>query len=462
MTAEGTKIGEYKDNQEFNSAVSNEAEAEKLQATKLGSVSEFEKSLIEDSSETAVEDAPATETEKSESTPISKAPETEITSMEEYFQEEIQNPIADYNEGDIVRGVVRSVEKSGVLVDINYKSDGFIFNNEIAEDDDLEEGSEVLVFIESLESKEGYTILSRKKALIEETWNHIVDLSKNKETVKVKVVSQVQGGLVVSYKGVRGFIPASQIIKEKDENFDKFIGQALESVVLQADRRRKKVIFSQKQAVVKLQKDQSSKVLETLDVGQIKEGVVTSIKDFGVFVDIEGVEGLVHISELSWSRVGHPSDIVNIGQTVKVFVLGVDKENQRISLGMKQLEPDPWVEVSNKYSIGQVVNGVITRVAPFGAFIRVENDLEGLIHISELSFNHIKSVEEVVKSGDKVEARIIKLIPEEQKIGLSLKGVNEGEGSSEDTYSDSQTEETVSEANDAETESLENNEEVVA
>lgn len=421
---EGTKIGEFKENQEFNSAASTEAESKTLKATKLGGVSEFEKSLLSDDSG---------QTSRSSSSDVN---------MEAFFQDEIETPIADYNEGDIVRGVVRTIEKSGVLVDISYKSDGYMFNNELAEDEDLVEGQEVLVYIESLESKEGYTILSRKKALVEETWNHIIDLIKSKEPVKIKVVSQVQGGLVVSYMGVRGFIPASQVSRERDEDFSQFVGQPLQVIVLQADRRRKKVVFSHKQVASKRQKDQSSKVLEGLEVGQIRDGHVTSIKDFGVFVDIEGIEGLVHISELSWSRVSHPSDIVALGANVKVFVLGVDKENQRISLGMKQLEPDPWVEVSNKYEVGQIVSGEISRVAPFGAFIKIENDLEGLIHISELSYDHIKNVEDVVKSGDVVKAKIIKLIPEEQKIGLSLKGVSDGDASDSSNQSDTSDVET--------------------
>ena len=417
---EGTKIGEFKENQEFKASASTNSGAKTSRATKLGGVSEFEKSLIEEGN-----------------SPSRREHSPQEINMEAFFQDEIETPIADYNEGDIVRGVVRNIEKSGVLVDISYKSDGFMFNNELADDEELVEGQEILVYIESLESKEGYTILSRKKALIEETWNHIVDLIKSKEAVKIKVISQVQGGLVVSYMGVRGFIPASQVSRERDEDFSQFVGQQLPVIVLQADRRRKKVVFSHKQVTSKRQKDQSSKILAELEVGQIRDGHVTSVKDFGVFVDIDGIEGLVHISELSWSRVNHPSDIVTLGSEVKVFVLGVDKENQRISLGMKQLEPDPWVEVSNKYMVGQVVTGEISRVAPFGAFIKIENDLEGLIHISELSYDHIKNVEDVVKSGDIVKAKIIKLIPEEQKIGLSLKGISDSESS--DASSDVET-----------------------
>jgi small subunit ribosomal protein S1 len=435
--SEGTKIGDYGDNAEFNATVQTTGEGESNKATKLGSVSDFEKSLVDNEPQTSGSEDDSSEPQ-------------EIT-MESFFQDELENPIAKYNEGDIIRGSIRSIEKGGVLIDISYKSDGFIFNNELDEDEVLEEGNDLLVYIESLESKEGYTILSRKKALIEETWNNIIDLSKSKGSLRVKGVSQVQGGVVVSYKGVRGFVPASQIAKDKSEEFSQFVGKSFDAVVLQADRRRKKVIFSHKQAANKLQKDQSSKILETLEVGQIKEGVVTSIKDFGVFVEIEGIEGLVHISELSWSRVSHPSDIVTVGSDVKVFVLGVDKENQRISLGMKQLEPDPWVEVSNKYTVGQVVTGCISRVAPFGAFINIENNLEGLIHISELSFEHIKQVEDVINVGDEVEARIIKLVPEEQKIGLSLKGVHDevAETSSDDT-AEFKEEETTSDANSEE------------
>ena len=291
--------------------------------------------------------------------------------------------------------------------------------------DQYEIGDEVDVFIEKLESKEGFTILSRKRAEYEVAWQNISKLAKSREVIDVKVCSVVQGGLVAEYNGIRGFIPASQVVKGSYEQLDQLLNQTLSVIVLKVDRRRKKVIFSNKSVKSKGMKEESLKLLESLEVGQIKQGKVTSIKDFGVFVDLGGIEGLVHISELAWSRVNHPSEIVQLGQEVNVFILGVDKETGKVSLGMKQLQPDPWVTVVEKYSVGQVITGVITRLVAFGAFIRIEDRLEGLIHISELANQHVEKVEDVVKVGDSVQAKIIKLIPEEQKIGLSLKGLSE-------------------------------------
>ncbi|MFT5171348.1 MAG: small subunit ribosomal protein S1 [Candidatus Marinamargulisbacteria bacterium] len=422
--SEGTKIGEFKDDLEFNLAVKDELETEgsDLKATKIGELSEFEKSLNLES-------------------PVNKSDNSleedylDDASGSNEFEAEMQRMDMDYQEGDVIQGVVRTVEKGGVLVDIKYKSDGFIANSEFSSDPDevpskvLKAGDEVSVFILKLETKEGYTSLSRKRAEYENAWNTLFSLAKNKETTQVRIFSKVVGGLVADFKGIRGFIPASQVLKDSDESLDKFVNQKLDVTVLQADRRRRKVIFSHKYARPKAKRDDLEKLISEIEVGQVRDGKVTSIKDFGVFVDIGGIEGLVHISELSWSRVTHPSDITESGQNVKVFVLGVDKENLKISLGMKQLEPDPWVDVASKYVVGQVISGQISRVVPFGAFIQIENNLEGLIHISELSERHVSKVEDVLNVGDTIDARIIKLIPDEQKIGLSLKQLD-GESSS--------------------------------
>jgi small subunit ribosomal protein S1 len=416
--SEGTKIGEYKDNQDFSAAVKRESDTEssaELSATKIGEMSEFEKSLVQD---------------QQSKQPQQQPKEEPSGGNELSFADEMDRLLMDYQEGDIIKGTVRSIEKSGVLVDIRYKSDGFISNSEFSNDPDVQPGDilnigdEVSVFIEKLESKEGYTVLSRKKVEYEEAWSGLIDFTRSKEAVDVKITSKVQGGLVAEYYGIKGFVPASQVVKGAEEALDEFVGSTLNVIVLKADRRRRKVIFSHKLAGQK-NTGNRDEILSELEVGQVRDGRVSSIKDFGVFVDLGGVEGLVHISELSWSHVSHPGDIVKLGDEVRVFVLGVDKETGRISLGMKQLEPDPWVKVSENYAVGQVIKGKISRTMPFGAFITVEGSLEGLIHISELSYDHVDNVEDVVRPGDEVEARIIKLIPEEQKIGLSLKGLDD-------------------------------------
>jgi small subunit ribosomal protein S1 len=415
IMSEGTKIGEYNEGVEFSVAESQEKgitqEQVNYKATKKENtdVSGLEKELIEEA--------------KTQKNSTENSGET----FDSIFEEAMSKPLLEYQEGDVVEGTVRSVEKGGILVDFGYKSDGFVPNNETTEKENsetLKTGDPVTIVIEKLETKEGYAVLSIKKASVAKTWNTMAAEAREKKIVSVKVTSKVQGGLVVSYNGVKGFIPASQILKEKNEDLETFLGRDLEASILQSDRRRKKVIFSHKLAASKKNKEESMRILDSIEVGEVKEGKVTSIKDFGVFVDIGGVEGLVHISELSWSRVLHPSDFVKQDQSVKVFVLGIDKENNRISLGMKQLEPDPWVEVAQSLKSGQIIKGKITRIAPFGAFIKINSNLEGLIHISELSEKHIEKPNDVVEVGQEVEAKIIKLVPEEQKIGLSIKRLN--------------------------------------
>ncbi|RAP28690.1 30S ribosomal protein S1 [Candidatus Marinamargulisbacteria bacterium SCGC AG-343-D04] len=416
--SEGTKLGETVES--FQENVNEENET--LKATKIGEISDFEKELFKDS-----EQKKAKEGAKEEVKEEKKAEDDAGRSELERFLDEESSEIFEYEENDVIKGTVRSVEKGGVLVDFKFKSDGFVYNSELGIDDEnrtekLEPGQVVDFLIEKLETKEGYALLSRKKAQIEETWDTLIETSKDRGTVLVSVNSKVQGGLVASYKSIKGFIPASQVLKEKDDELDSFINQAIEVAVLQVDRRRKKVIFSHKASQQSSRQD-TRKILSELEVGQTRSGKVTSVKDFGAFVDLGGIEGLVHISELSWARVNHPSEFVEVGQDVNVFILGVDKENRKISLGMKQLQPDPWVEISSKYEVGTVVEGKVTRVTAFGAFIRFEGSLEGLIHISELSHEHIEKVEDVVKVGQEVKAKIIKLISEEQKIGLTLKNV---------------------------------------
>lgn len=424
--SEGTKIDQTNESKKVEETVSNETSD--LKATKIGEISDFEKELIQNddiqSSESSLKETPQTEkvvTEKRESDQVK-------SELEKYLDEE-SSQVFDYQNGDVIDGTVRSVEKSGLMIDFNFKSDGYVSNSELGltqegNTEALEAGQHAKFFIKKLETKEGYAILSRKKAQVEELWDSLSDLAKERETVSVNVVNKVQGGLVVDYLSIKGFIPASQIIKENQDGLDQYVGSTMEVGILQADKRRKKVIFSNKILKMKPKQD-VSKLLSQIEVGQTREGKVTSVKDFGVFVDLGGIEGLVHISELSWSRVHHPSDFVEVGETINVFILGVDKENKKVSLGLKQLQPDPWVEVSSNYAIGTVVEGKITRVVPFGAFIKLEDRLEGLIHISEVSLNRIEKVEDELKVGDTVTAKVIKLIPDEQKIGLSIKALKE-------------------------------------
>ena len=420
--SEGTKLGEFAQTDEFKSAIRRETDApqQDSQATRIGQLSEFERSLMSDDGSFS---AHASQSKLSK--------EDEFSSNIDFFQNELDRLVVDYEEGDIIEGTVRRIEKSGVMVDINFKSDGFVSNSEFSYDSNqtpentLKPGDKIRVVIVKLESKEGYTVLSKKRADYELAWGEMMQFSKSRHQIEISVTSKVQGGLVAEYQGIRGFVPASQVAIDNDEDLDKFIGKKMTVCVLQVDRRRKKVIFSAKQATGKNSKEEAARLLETLEVGQVRDGRVTSVKEFGVFVDLGGLEGLVHISELSWSRVVNPNKLVTIGQDVKVFVLGVDRETGRVSLGMKQLEQDPWVNVAHNFQVGQVVQGTITRIVTFGAFMQIANNLEGLIHISELSNSRVEKVEDVVKTGQVVEAKIVKLVPEEQKIGLSIKALSQ-------------------------------------
>lgn len=422
--SEGTSIGKVENIEDFDVKDQDVPSPDnELKATKIGEMSEFEKSFISETDEKAPEsqDDSAIVADEAQESTAKKSLKSEL----EKFLDEETAQVFDYEDGDVIIGTVRSVEKSGVLVDFKFKSDGYVSNSELGHNEEgqvetLEAGQKVPFYIEKLETKEGYSLLSRKKAQMEETWDFLTQAIKEREPINVQVNSKVDGGLVASYQSIKGFIPASQILKENDLGLEQFINSTMSVTVLQADRRRRKVIFSSK-ATKLVDRKSINKIIEELEVGQIRKGKVTSIKKFGVFVDLGGVEGLIHISELSWSRVYNPSDIVSVDDEVDVFVLGVDKETKRISLGMKQLSEDPWVKAGNELAIGDVVEGQITRIVPFGAFIQINENIEGLIHISEISHEHIEKVESILNIGDSVKAKVIKLIIEEQKIGLTLK-----------------------------------------
>lgn len=418
----GTRLGKDEESK-FDTRISEEsAEAlsGELKPTKLGQMSEFEKSLYSETTEEP-------KTPKTTPAPEASTDEPEMADLIETFADAVEESVLDIEEGDIVTGTVRSIERGGVLVDIGYKSDGFIPNNELSHDssvsaeDILKQGDSVVAQIDKLETREGYTMLSRKKAEYELIWNDAMESQKNKDQVEVYVTGKVEGGLVVTYKGLKGFIPSSHLAIETKDLGEDIVGDKLTVNILHADRKRRKIVFTNRAQKNRPSQEETRAIIEGLEPGQIVDGRVTSIKDFGAFVDVGGVEGLVHISELSWARVSHPSDIIKVGQDVKVFILGVDKATSRISLGMKQLQSDPWASVSEKYNVGDFVDGQVSRITSFGAFMAIDQDLEGLVHISELSNDHVDQVSDVLTEGQKLRARIIKILPEEQKIGLSLR-----------------------------------------
>ncbi|HTY13817.1 MAG TPA: S1 RNA-binding domain-containing protein [Candidatus Omnitrophota bacterium] len=356
---------------------------------------------------------------KPEPKPAAEAPIKEPPVIEKK-EPSLEDELKRFSTGALIVGTIVKIDPSGALVDIGYKSDGFIAPQELGTG--LKIGDKVEAVIEKLESKEGYVLLSKEKADYEIRWKSAQEALKSKKVMQAKVINAVNGGLVAECEGIRGFIPASQVNRSSpDLQLKDFVGKTLPVKVIEANRRQGKIILSHKLGSIESDRMQASKIFDELEVGQVRHGKVTSLKSFGAFVDINGVEGLIHLTELSWKRVKHPSEVLKSGQEIDVFILGVDKVNRKLSLGLKELQPDPWAQVSAKYRVGQVVKVKILRLVKFGAFAEIEEGLEGLIHISELSSNKVNSPEEAVKPGDMVEAKILRILPEEQRIGLSIR-----------------------------------------
>ena len=346
-------------------------------------------------------------------------PKAEAPTYEATFKE--------YKAGDIVKGTVLKIDPSGVLVDIKYKADGLILPEELSDksfgspEEIVKVGEAIDVYIENLENKEGYVVLSKKRADYEKRWRTAYDAYKNKKILEGKVIQALKGGLVLDCEGIRGFIPASQVLKKAEESLESFKDKILPVKVIEINRRQGKIVLSHKLAAGEKEKYKAVKLLDQLEVGQIRHGIVSSIKSFGAFVDIGGIEGLIHLSELSWKRVKHPSEVLKLGQEIDVFVLGVDKISKKVALGLKELQPDPWVNAADYFKPGQIVKAKIMRFAKFGAFAELEHGLEGLIHISEISKEPVQKPEDAAKVGDVVEVKVLRVLPEEQKIGLSIK-----------------------------------------
>jgi 4-hydroxy-3-methylbut-2-enyl diphosphate reductase len=335
----------------------------------------------------------------------------------------------EYKAGDIVRGKVLKVDHSGVLVDINYKADGLILPEELSDngggnpEEIVKVGDIISVTIENLENKEGYVVLSKKNADYEKKWKFAGDAYRNRTVLDGKVLQALKGGLVVDCEGIRGFVPASQVNKAPEETLESFVGRTIQLKVIEVNPRQGKIVLSHRQAAGEKGKAETDKLINELEVGQVRKGKVKNLKTFGAFVDLGGIEGLIHLSELSWKRVKHPSEVLKTGDEIDVFVLGVDKATRKVSLGLKELQPDPWASAAELYKPKQVVKAKILRFAKFGAFAELEHGLEGLIHISELSTRQVENPGDAVKIGDVVDVKILRVLPAEQRIGLSIKAV---------------------------------------
>jgi small subunit ribosomal protein S1 len=339
--------------------------------------------------------------------------------------------IKPITEGDVVSGEVVRIDKDEVLVDIGYKSEGVIPSTELSirrSVDPAQEvslGEQVDALVLTKEDQEGRLILSKKRARFEKAWRRIEAAAESGEPVEGTVIEVVKGGLILDL-GVRGFLPASLVDIRRVHNLDEFMGQKLECKVIELNRSRNNVVLSRRAVLEEERKEVRQQILGRLQPGQVVEGKISNIVDFGAFVDLEGIDGLIHISELSWSHVNHPSEVLEIGQTVRVKVLDIDRERQRISLGLKQTQEDPWQRVLDSYSSGDVLEGKVTKVVAFGAFVEIVPGVEGLVHISELAEHHVETPSEVVEPGAQVRVRILEIDEERRRISLSIKRVDGG------------------------------------
>jgi len=358
------------------------------------------------------------------------------------------------NEGEVVSGKVVRVDKDEVLIDIGYKSEGVIPVSELSirrsvnPADEVNIGDEIDALVMTKEDAEGRLILSKKRARFEMAWKRIEGAAESGEPVEGTVIEVVKGGLILDL-GVRGFLPASLVDIRRVQDLDEFMGQTLRCKVIELNRSRNNVVLSRRAVLEEERKEMRQAILDRLSPGDVVTGTISNIVDFGAFVDLEGIDGLIHISELSWSHVNHPSELLEIGQEVEVKVLDIDRERQRISLGLKQTQSDPWQQVVDTYDQGDVVEGRVTKVVTFGAFIEVVPGVEGLVHISELADHHVENPREVVTQGETVKARIIEMDAERRRLSLSLKRVDgdlaEGEapalGLSEEVFTEAEAEE---------------------
>jgi small subunit ribosomal protein S1 len=339
--------------------------------------------------------------------------------------------MVSFEEGDVVKGRVVRIDKEEVLVDIGYKSEGVIPSHELSirksvnPADEVEQGEEVDALVLTKEDAEGRLILSKKRARFEKAWRRIETAAESGEPVEGNVIEVVKGGLILDL-GVRGFLPASLVDIRRVHNLEEFTGQTLECKVIELNRSRNNVVLSRRAVLEEERKEVREQILGRLEAGQVVEGKISNIVDFGAFVDLDGIDGLIHISELSWSHVNHPSEVVAIGDTVRIKVLDIDRDRQRISLGLKQTQEDPWQRVISAHRPGDVLEGEVTKVVAFGAFVEILPGVEGLVHISELADHHVESPSEVVEPGTKLNVKILEIDEERRRLSLSIKQVAEG------------------------------------
>lgn len=368
-------------------------------------------------------------------TSVSTTPQVAVNDIgdAEAFLAAIDETIKYFNDGDIVEGVIVKVDRDEVLLDIGYKTEGVIPSRELSIKHDVDPhevvsvGDNIEALVLQKEDKEGRLILSKKRAQYERAWGTIEKIKEEDGIVTGTVIEVVKGGLILDI-GLRGFLPASLVEMRRVRDLQPYVGKELEAKIIELDKNRNNVVLSRRAWLEQTQSEVRQTFLTTLQKGQVRSGVVSSIVNFGAFVDLGGVDGLVHVSELSWKHIDHPSEVVEVGQEVTVEVLDVDMDRERVSLSLKATQEDPWQQFARTHQIGQVVPGKVTKLVPFGAFVRVDEGIEGLVHISELAERHVEIPEQVVQVGDEIFVKVIDIDLERRRISLSLKQANEALG----------------------------------
>ena len=346
------------------------------------------------------------------------------------FLAAIDATIKYFNDGDIVEGTIVKVDRDEVLLDIGYKTEGVIPSRELSIKHDVDPnevvavGDKVEALVLTKEDKEGRLILSKKRAQYERAWGTIEKIKDEDGVVEGQVIEVVKGGLIIDI-GLRGFLPASLVEMRRVRDLQPYVGKKLEAKIIELDKNRNNVVLSRRAWLEQTQSEVRQTFLTQLQKGQIRSGVVSSIVNFGAFVDLGGVDGLVHVSELSWKHIDHPSEVVEVGQEVTVEVLDVDMDRERVSLSLKATQEDPWQHFARTHAISQVVPGKVTKLVPFGAFVRVDEGIEGLVHISELAERHVELPEQIVQVGDELFVKVIDIDLERRRISLSLKQAND-------------------------------------
>ena len=342
------------------------------------------------------------------------------------FAEAVDRTVFEFREGDIVAGRVVRVDPDEVLVDIGYKSEGVIPSNELSirntanPSDVVAEGDEIEALVLQKEDESGRLVLSKKRAQYERAWGRIEQVMHDGGTVTGPVIEVVKGGLIVDI-GLRGFLPASLVDLRRVRDLYPFVGETIEAKVIELDKNRNNVVLSRRAYLEEAQAEQRQAFLGDLQPGDVRDGVVSSVVNFGAFVDLGGMDGLVHVSELSWQHVSHPSEIVNVGDKVKVKVLEVDRDRERISLSIRQTREDPWDEFARDVEVGAVVDGEVTKTVPFGAFVSVSDGVEGLVHVSEIAIHHVPSPELELSIGQQVRVKVTEIDMERRRVSLSIK-----------------------------------------